>query len=98
MGKEQNSEANIGKLREAELVLVPGGNDNGIAQLADDPKRATFAAACDALETRFAGRVLPVSDDVVRRGGDRGGQPDRPSGRTNMTVIWKISSRCRMKL
>ena len=62
-------------------VLTLGEYDKGIAQLADDdPKRATYAAARDALEMRFAGRVLPVSDDVVRRWGALSGKIRRDTG------------------
>ena len=62
-------------------VLTLGEYDKGIAQLADDdPNRATCAAARDALETRFAGRVLPVSDDVVRRWGALSGKIRRDTG------------------
>ena len=62
-------------------VLTLGEYDKGIAQLADDdPNRATYAAARDALEARFAGRVLPVSDDVVRRWGALSGKIRRDTG------------------
>ena len=62
-------------------VLTLCEYDKGIAQLADDdPKRATYAAARDALEARFAGRVLPVSDDVVRRWGALSGKIRRDTG------------------
>ena len=62
-------------------VLTLGEYDKGIAQLADDdPKRAGYAAARDALETRFAGRVLPVSDGVVRRWGALAGKIRRDTG------------------
>ena len=62
-------------------VLTLGEYDKGIAQLADDdPKRAGYAAARDALEARFAGRVLPVSDDVVRRWGALSGKARRDTG------------------
>jgi toxin FitB len=62
-------------------VLTLGEYDKGIAQLADDdPDRARYAAARDALETRFNGRVLPVSDDVVRRWGALSGKIRRDTG------------------
>lgn len=62
-------------------VLTLGEYDKGIAQLADDdPKRATYAAARDALETRFSGRILPVSDDVIRRWGALSGKIRRDVG------------------
>ena len=62
-------------------VLTLGEYDKGIAQLADDdPKRPAFAAARDALETRFAGRILPVSDHVIRRWGALSGRIRRDTG------------------
>ena len=62
-------------------VLTLGEYDKGIAQLADDDaSRAGYAAARDALETRFAGRILPVSDDVIRRWGALSGKIRRDTG------------------
>lgn len=62
-------------------VLTLGEYDKGIAQLPDDdPKRAPYAAARDALETRFSGRILPVSDDVIRRWGALSGRVRRDTG------------------
>ncbi len=51
-------------------ILTLGEYDKGIAKMPDDdPKRAGYIAARDALEDRFAGRILPVSNEVVRRWG-----------------------------
>jgi predicted nucleic acid-binding protein len=62
-------------------VLTLGEYDKGIANLADDnPKRARFAAIRDRLEARFDGRVLSVSDDVVRRWGALSGRIRRDTG------------------
>lgn len=62
-------------------VLTLGEYDKGIAQLADnDPNRARYTAARDSLETRFSGRVLPVSDDIVRRWGALSGKIRRETG------------------
>ena len=62
-------------------VLTLGEYDKGIARLADDDAdRARYAAARDALETRFLGRILPVSDDIVRRWGALSGKIRRDTG------------------
>ena len=51
-------------------VLTFGEYDKGIHNLAiGDPARSRYEAARDALEARFAGRILSVSDAVVRRWG-----------------------------
>jgi toxin FitB len=48
-------------------ILTLGEYDKGIAKLPDaDPNRARYIAARDALEDRFSGRILPLSDEVVR--------------------------------
>lgn len=52
-------------------VLTLGEYDKGIHNLGiDHLHRSRYAAARDALEARFAGHILPVSDAVVRRGGE----------------------------
>lgn len=62
-------------------VLTLGEYDKGIAKLADDhPDRARYTEARDQLEARFEGRVLPVSDAVVRRWGMLSGKILRDTG------------------
>lgn len=62
-------------------VLTLGEYDKGIAKLADHhPDRARYSAARDQLEGRFDGRVLPVSDAVVRRWGQLSGRMQRETG------------------
>ncbi len=62
-------------------VLTLGEYDKGIAKLADDhPDRARCVTARDQLEARFEGRVLPVSDAVVRRWGLLSGRIHRDAG------------------
>ncbi len=62
-------------------VLTLGEFDKGIHGLAPDrPERARYIAARDALEARFAGRVLPVSDRIVRRWGAISGAVKRQTG------------------
>jgi predicted nucleic acid-binding protein len=49
-------------------ILTLGEYDKGIANLAaDNADRPRFIAARDGLAARFAGRVLSVSDAIVRR-------------------------------
>lgn len=51
-------------------VLTIGEYEKGIANMeTDDPRRLAYSSIRDRLLDRFAGRVLPVSDAVVRRWG-----------------------------
>lgn len=51
-------------------VLTLAEYDQGIHNLADaDPARSRYVVARDALEARFAGRVLPLSNGIVRHWG-----------------------------
>lgn len=62
-------------------ILTLGEYDKGIANLADDhPDRSRFIGARDALEARFADRILPLSNTVVRRWGDISGRVRRDTG------------------
>lgn len=62
-------------------ILTFGEYDKGIAKLTDeDPNRGRYIAARDALEQRFAGRILPLSNAVVRRWGIISGHIRRDSG------------------
>jgi len=62
-------------------VLTLAEYDKGISQLADeDPHRARHAANRDAIEARFRGRVLSVSDAIVRRWGALAGRIRRDTG------------------
>jgi predicted nucleic acid-binding protein len=62
-------------------VLTLAEYDKGIHQLPDeDPRRVRYAANRDAIEARFSGRVLPVSDAVVRRWGALAGRIKRDTG------------------
>jgi toxin FitB len=62
-------------------VLTLGEYDKGIAKLAENhPDRARFTTARDRLEERFEGRVLPLSDQVVRRWGTLSGTIQRDTG------------------
>ena len=62
-------------------ILTLAEYDKGIAQLDDaNPKRAIYRAARDALEARFSGRILSVSDAVVRRWGALSGTIRRDTG------------------
>lgn len=62
-------------------ILTLGEYDKGIANLADDhADRSRFIGARDALEARFADRILPLSNTVVRRWGDISGRVRRDTG------------------
>lgn len=51
-------------------ILTLGEYDKGVANLGtDNPRRPAIAASVAALETRFAGRVLPLTNAIVRRWG-----------------------------
>lgn len=62
-------------------VLTLAEYDKGIHQLPDDdPRRVRHVANRDAIEARFAGQVLPVSDAIVRRWGALAGRIKRDTG------------------
>jgi predicted nucleic acid-binding protein len=62
-------------------VLTLGEYDKGIHNLpAEHRDRPRYVAARDALEARFGGRILAVSDQVVRRWGRMSGEVKRTSG------------------
>jgi toxin FitB len=62
-------------------VLTLAEYDRGIGQLADaDPLRARYSASLAAIEARFAGRILPLSDAAVRRWGALAGRIKRDEG------------------
>ncbi len=62
-------------------ILTLGEYDKGIHNLADDhPDRGRYIGARDALVARFGGRVLPVSDAVVRSWGRVSGAIRRDTG------------------
>lgn len=62
-------------------ILTIAEYDKGIANLPENDARIPrYAAARDGLLSRFAGRVLPVSDAVVRRWGVLSGTIRRNSG------------------
>lgn len=62
-------------------VITLAEYDKGIAQLADDdPNRMRHAASRDALASRFSGRILSVTDAVIRRWGDIAGRVKRDTG------------------
>lgn len=62
-------------------ILTFAEYDKGIAKLQDgDPRRPIFMATRDSLATRFAARLLPVSDEIVRRWGSISGTVRRDTG------------------
>ncbi len=62
-------------------VLTLAEYDKGIANLPDDdPNRLRHIATRDALEVRFGGRILSLSDKIVRRWGAISGRVKRDIG------------------
>lgn len=62
-------------------ILTLAEYDKGIENLPpDDENRYRYAAARDALEDRFAGRTLSVSDGIVRRWGAISGRVKQATG------------------
>lgn len=62
-------------------ILTLGEYDRGIHNLpSDHAERSRYMAARDALEARFAGRILPIEDRVVRRWGEISGAVKRQTG------------------
>ncbi len=62
-------------------VLTLGEYDKGIHNLpTDHAHRSRYVAARDALAARFAGRILSVSDPIVRRWGRISGSVKRETG------------------
>ena len=62
-------------------VLSLAEYDKGIYNLSDDhPDRPLHVAARDALAERFSGRILSVSDEIVRRWGIISGRSKRMTG------------------
>jgi predicted nucleic acid-binding protein len=62
-------------------ILTLAEYDKGIANLTgNDPNVQRYIAARDALEARFAGRLLSLSDSIVRRWGAISGRVKRETG------------------
>jgi predicted nucleic acid-binding protein len=62
-------------------ILTPAEIEKGIHNLpAGDPARARYAGGLAALEARFAGRILSLSDAIVRRWGAISGAVRRETG------------------
>ncbi|MFO1157786.1 MAG: type II toxin-antitoxin system VapC family toxin [Reyranellaceae bacterium] len=68
-------------------ILTLGEYDKGFNNLAiDQPERSRYVAARDALEARFAGRILSVDDTIVRRWGAISGSTQRTTGRAPSVI------------
>ncbi len=62
-------------------ILTIAEYDKGIANLPDgDPRRIVYMTTRDSLVARFAARLLPVSDAIVRRWGVISGTVRRDTG------------------
>ena len=74
-------------------ILTFGEYDKGIHNLAvDHPERSRYAAARDALEARFAGRILSVDDPVIRRWGEISGATQRTTGRAPSVIATLLAA------
>lgn len=74
-------------------VLTLAEYDKGIHQLLDeDPLRVRYAANRDAIEARFKGRILPLSDAVVRRWGALAGRIKRDTGHPPSVIDTLLSA------
>lgn len=61
-------------------ILTIGEYEKGLVNLAfGDARYASVAAGIAAVETRFAGRILPLTDPIVRRWGSISGLVKRQS-------------------
>ena len=68
-------------------ILTLGEYDRGVHNLtAESTARVRIEAAVAALAARFAGRVLPVSDDIVRRWGRISGALQRSTGQAPLVI------------
>ncbi len=68
-------------------VLTLGEYDKGLENLeSSDPRRIAIINARDALEARFAGRLLSVSDPIVRRWGAISGTVKRTTGHSPSVI------------
>ena len=68
-------------------ILTLAEYDKGIAQLPDgDVRRRRYALERDVLSARFSGRILPVSDAIVRRWGELAGRIRRDTGHPPQVV------------
>lgn len=62
-------------------VVTLAEHDKGVANLpVDSPARARIEASVAALEARFTGRVLSVTDEIMRRWGRISGTVQRTTG------------------
>jgi predicted nucleic acid-binding protein len=68
-------------------VLTLAEYDKGIENLPpDDQNRYRYMAARDALEERFSGRILSVSDPIVRRWGAIAGKTKQITGHAPQVI------------
>lgn len=68
-------------------VLTLGEYDKGIHNLnPDHPDRQRYMANRDALEERFKGRVISVSDRIVRQWGEISGRVKRLTGQAPAVI------------
>ena len=64
-------------------ILTLGEYDKGLHNVPpDSPLRPRIAAGIAAMEVRFAGRLLPLTDAIVRRWGAVSGEVKRQTGQT----------------
>ena len=74
-------------------ILTLGEYDKGLNHLpSSSPSRPRIEAAIAALQARFASRVLPVSDAVVRRWGAISGSVKQVTGQSPPVVDTMLAS------
>ncbi len=74
-------------------ILTLGDYDKGVHNLAEDSTaRPRIEAAVAALAARFAGRVLPVSDEIVRRWGRISGAVQRSTGQAPPVIATLLAA------
>ena len=68
-------------------ILTLAEYDKGVAnRINSDPNRARHTATRNAVEDRFEGRILPLSDAIVRRWGAIAGRVKRETGHSPSVI------------
>lgn len=74
-------------------ILTIAEYDKGIANLPDvDPRRSRYTMTRDSLAARFADRLLPMSNAIVRRWGEISGTVRRDTGHPPPVIDTMLAS------